>query len=75
MSEFVKELKHLINRYSQENGSNTPDFVLAEYLNDCLSAFDKAVNTREKWYGRAVNLLNKAGEPIDLTSPPLGEPE
>jgi hypothetical protein len=26
---FHKELTQLINRYSKENGSNTPDFLLA----------------------------------------------
>ena len=31
-----------INRVSRENKSNTPDFILAEYLTDCLSAFEKA---------------------------------
>ena len=49
---FKDELEALINRYSQENGSNTPDFILAEYLTDCLAAFDKTVKRREIWYGR-----------------------
>jgi hypothetical protein len=49
---FIKELETLINRHSQENGSNTPDFILAQYLNSCLQAFNASVTTREKWYGR-----------------------
>lgn len=49
---FLDELRTLINRHSKENGSNTPDFILAEYLNDCLRAFDKTVVLRERWYGR-----------------------
>lgn len=40
-----------INSCSAENGSNTPDFILADYLMDCLAAFDKASKAREKWYG------------------------
>lgn len=48
---FEQELKFLINRRSKENGSNTPDFVLAQYLLGCLENFDKAVNAREQWYG------------------------
>jgi len=40
---FINELKHLINRYSQESGSNTPDFILAEYLSNCLEAFNKSI--------------------------------
>ena len=50
MTEFRKELENLINRNSKENGSNTPDFILAEYLTDCLASFDKAVTARSKWY-------------------------
>lgn len=51
-SEFEQELSALINRYSMENGSNTPDFILAAYLDRCLSAFNQAVKTREDFYGR-----------------------
>lgn len=49
-SNFREELEHLINKNSMENGSDTPDFILAEYLNDCLKAFDKAVARRTEWY-------------------------
>lgn len=42
-----------LNRNSLENGSNTPDFILAEYLTDCLAAFDRAVAARDAWYGIA----------------------
>ena len=44
------ELKELINRYSRENRSNTPDFILAEYLYHCLVAFENATNQRTGWY-------------------------
>lgn len=49
---FHNELISLINRHSIENGSNTPDFILARYLMDCLDIFNKTVNCREVWYGR-----------------------
>jgi len=52
MRSFRKRLEMLINEFSKENGSDTPDFILAEYMQDCLVAFDKAVISREKWYGR-----------------------
>lgn len=52
--EFKKELERLINCYSMENGSDTPDFILAEYLTDCLESYDDAVRSREKWYGRKI---------------------
>lgn len=54
--EFKKELADLINRHSLENCSNTPDFILAEYLADCLDQFNKASNAREKWYGKSLNV-------------------
>lgn len=47
---FQKELAVLINKYSMENGSNTPDFILAEYLCECLVAFNRATNRRTHWY-------------------------
>jgi len=52
MEEFREELERLINKYSCENESDTPDFILAEYLYDCLNAFDSAVRKRETWWGR-----------------------
>jgi hypothetical protein len=51
---FKQKLTALINSHSLESGSNTPDFVLAEYLVDCLATFDKASNKRERWYGKQL---------------------
>lgn len=48
---FREELAQLINRYSMENGSNTPDYMLADYLIACLQALDGAVKSRDGWYG------------------------
>lgn len=53
---FEKDLERLINKYSQEGGSDTPDFLLADYLTDCLATWNKSVRAREKWYGREPNL-------------------
>ena len=44
--EFRKKLEILLNAENRESGSNTPDFILAEYLDTCLRAFDEAVNRR-----------------------------
>lgn len=51
-----KEIEAAINRCSAENGSNTPDFILAEYLTDCLKAYDKASRAREDWYGYSLEI-------------------
>lgn len=54
-TKFRRDLEQLINKYSMENGSNTPDFALADYLMDALDAFDKACNTRTHWYRQDTN--------------------
>ena len=51
--DFRRDLERLINRYSRENGSDTPDFIIAQYLCDCLEAWEAGVKSREGWYGRA----------------------
>ena len=45
------EIETAINRVSAENSSNTPDFILADFLVSCLAAFDRATRERERWYG------------------------
>lgn len=69
-----QDIEHAINCNSAENGSNTPDFMLAEYLTDCLVAFDKAVVAREKWYGRDAG-IGPAGIPTDGRQIDVGDPE
>lgn len=44
---FVEELSALINKHSKENGSDTADFVLAEYMNMCLENFNYCVRYRD----------------------------
>lgn len=50
-TQFVRDLTVLINRYSRENGSDTPDFILAEYLMRCLDTWNAATVQRDKWNG------------------------
>ena len=63
MTAFEIALRDAINHHSKENGSNTPDFILAQYLAGCLAVYDTAVQQRETWYGRDA----RPGAPI---SPP-----
>lgn len=49
---FEEELRSLINRHGRENASNTPDWILSQYIAASLAAFDVAVQQRETWYGR-----------------------
>lgn len=49
---LLQSLSEILNMYSRENESNTADFVLAEYLMDCLQAYEKAVNWRDNLKNR-----------------------
>ena len=74
MNKFIEELEGLINKYSLENDSNTPDFILAQYLNGCLKIFNETVNNREKWYCRldepkSINILDD-----NTGNPPFKDP-
>lgn len=70
-----KNIEDAINCASAENKSDTPDFILAEYLMDCLKAYDSAVEKREKWYGRNISSTGYAvdgpivDEPIVADTP------
>lgn len=50
---FKHELQNLINEHSMENGSDTPDFILASFLYSCLESFNHAVRQREQFYNKA----------------------
>jgi hypothetical protein len=47
---FRTSLESLLNTHNKENQSNTPDFILAKYLEGCLTVFDRAVRRRDEWY-------------------------
>lgn len=51
MTAFERDIELAINRHSMEGGSNTPDFILAQYLGACLAAFNEATTARGTWYG------------------------
>ena len=44
--EFVRDIATVINRHSWERFSNTPDFVLAEYMVGCLTVFENTLDNR-----------------------------
>jgi arginyl-tRNA--protein-N-Asp/Glu arginylyltransferase len=50
---FDTELSALINRYSMERFSGTPDFILAEYLQEQLHLFSKYAVKRMEWHGNS----------------------
>jgi hypothetical protein len=59
-SSVEQELSAVLNRYSAEAPSGTPDFILAAYLLDCLRAFNEAVSRRGQWRGEPVEFTPSA---------------
>jgi len=51
-AEFRQALTDLINAYSKENGSDTPDHILAMFLDQSLRAFDQVTRLRTQWYDK-----------------------
>ena len=47
---FQEELTALINKYSLERYSDTPDFILAEFMATCLHVLNRTISEREYWY-------------------------
>lgn len=52
---FKSELTTLINKHSLENITNTPDYILADYLLNCLEAFYDAIHARNQWHSADSN--------------------
>ena len=54
----TKDLENVINSNSIENESNTADFILAEYLMDCLDNYKKIHDANERWYGKKLEIIS-----------------
>ena len=61
-------LASALNCFSAENPSNTPDWILAQFLLGCLAAWNTGVQQRETWYGRDAR-------PLAITLPPQAPQE
>jgi hypothetical protein len=60
---FSQELEELINRHCRENLSNTPDFLLAEFMQGCLRVYESTTRQRDKWYGVTLSPASSHFEP------------
>lgn len=47
-----REIAAVLNRHCAENGSNTPDWLLAQFLLSSLAAFNDVMQKRVEFYGR-----------------------
>lgn len=70
------ELETLLERYSLESSSTTPEYILAGYMLSCLNAFDVAVAARDQWYKSSGTPLPSAPklDPVieEFKIPPMG---
>jgi hypothetical protein len=64
--QFAQRLERLLNAHSRENASNTPDFILAQYLLACLEAWNRGVQQRETWYGRDARPISSTASVGDV---------
>jgi hypothetical protein len=72
LASLTEDLRKLLNCASRENESNTPDWILAEYMMDALNIYEKATLKRDKYYnvklrpgvGYTISTLNLRKEDI-----------
>lgn len=67
--QLEQDITRAINSHSRENYSNTPDFLLATFMMDCLAAAERMVTAREKWYE------NPPRSPASADAPKSKEPD
>jgi hypothetical protein len=58
--QLQKDLTAVLNRHCQENESDTPDFILAQFLLKCLEGFNVATRQRHIWHTGSAPLLGTA---------------
>jgi NTP pyrophosphatase (non-canonical NTP hydrolase) len=74
---FLDDLTDAINRHNLESGNDTPDFMLAQYLANCLDNYTEIVNNRDQWEavgaksGESTRLNGVTSEPFPAWFPTL----
>ena len=53
---LAREFASAINSNCIENTSDTPDYILGEYLVNCLEAFHEINHRRQTWYGKRLHI-------------------
>ena len=52
MPTLRQDIESVINRHGAEKESDTPDYILAGYLTECLVAFNRAARRSKAWHDR-----------------------
>lgn len=55
--EFIEQLTDLINHYSLENMIDAPDFIIAEYLVQCLNNASNLIISKDKWFKNDEDII------------------
>ena len=63
---FEIDLEKLINEHSIDNDLNTPDYILADYLVNCLENYRKITEERENWH-QLPSPKNQVRVPTEIT--------
>ena len=67
---FMQDLESLINKHCVENESDTPDFILAQYIGRCLDNWNETTYKRDKWWGFKTWSNNESIEDNELHGQP-----
>ena len=59
--EFKKELASLLNRHGFDNACETPDYILADYVEMCLRDFRAAMRRNIAWHSGWKTLGEELG--------------
>lgn len=57
-TDFYGDLVTIINEYNQVRHSNTPSYIIANYLLACLEAFEYAVNKRDMYWEHFPDIMS-----------------
>ena len=49
-----QQLSTIMNTYGIDNECSTPDYILAEYLINCLKGYKKIHNANRIWHGLSI---------------------
>lgn len=69
--DFKKELTSLLNRYSWDNACETPDHILADYVENCLKNLCSTMALDIAWH----NGWERLGDEINTFKIPSSQPK
>ena len=73
MNTFRRELATLLNKHSKENDSNTPDYILADYLIGCLKTFDRTIELRNAHFTLPANDIKKQDDLLETEAQSIAD--